>query len=403
MHTKFTIISIILIKPVILPFLIRSILAGIYIHIPFCKQRCHYCDFHFSTSLLHKNELIAALLKELDLQRKENFIPDTSIDTIYFGGGTPSLLNEKEFDSILNAVRNWGSVNPQAEITLESNPDDLNEKNLKDWKNTGINRLSIGIQSLYDDELQWMNRAHNADEALHALDKAQQAGFDKLSVDFIYGGPLLSDERWEKTLQWIGEKKIPHVSCYALTIEAKTPLAKVKRTVAESEASEEKQSRHFGMLMDHMEAMGYEHYEISNFALPGKRSQHNTSYWEGKPYLGIGPSAHSFNGKNRKWNIASNQKYIRSIDENIIPATMETLTETQQLNEYILTRLRMSEGIDITVINNRFGEHYANIVEATARRHIENGHLRKENHHIILTKAGKYFADAMAADLFFNA
>ena len=377
-------------------------MAGIYIHIPFCKQRCHYCDFHFSTSLLHKNELIAALLKELNLQSKEKFITDAHIDTIYFGGGTPSLLTEKELDAILNSVGKWGFVHPQAEITLEANPDDLNEKNLSAWKNTGINRLSIGIQSLYDDELKWMNRAHNADEALHAFDKAQQAGFEKLSVDFIYGGPLLSDERWEKTLYWIGEKKIPHVSCYALTIEAKTPLAKVKRTTEELEASEEKQSRHFGMLMDHMEAMGYEHYEISNFALPGKRSQHNTSYWEGKPYLGIGPSAHSFNGKIRKWNIASNQKYIRSIGENIIPATSETLTDIQQLNEYVMTQLRMTEGINITAINNRFGEKYTNVLDVATQRHIKKGHLQIKDNRIILTKAGKYFADAIAADLFFN-
>jgi oxygen-independent coproporphyrinogen-3 oxidase len=346
--------------------------------------------------------LIAALLKELNLQSKEKFITDAHIDTIYFGGGTPSLLTEKELDAILNSVGKWGFVHPQAEITLEANPDDLNEKNLSAWKNTGINRLSIGIQSLYDDELKWMNRAHNADEALHAFDKAQQAGFEKLSVDFIYGGPLLSDERWEKTLYWIGEKKIPHVSCYALTIEAKTPLAKVKRTTEELEASEEKQSRHFGMLMDHMEAMGYEHYEISNFALPGKRSQHNTSYWEGKPYLGIGPSAHSFNGKIRKWNIASNQKYIRSIGENIIPATSETLTDIQQLNEYVMTQLRMTEGINITAINNRFGEKYTNVLDVATQRHIKKGHLQIKDNRIILTKAGKYFADAIAADLFFN-
>ena len=347
--------------------------------------------------------MIAALLKELDLQRKENFITDTPIDTIYFGGGTPSLLNEQELNAILKAVGKWGSVNPQAEITLEANPDDLSETNLISWKNTGINRLSIGIQSLYDDELTWMNRAHNADEALQAISKAQHAGFDKLSVDFIYGTPLLSDERWEKTLQWIGEQKIPHISCYALTIEPKTPLAKIKRTAVETEASEEKQSRQFGMLMDQMELMGYEHYEISNFARPGKRSQHNTSYWEGKPYLGIGPSAHSFNGKIRKWNIASNQKYIRSIGENIIPSTTETLTVTQQLNEYIMTRLRMIEGIDITVIYKRFGEKYANTLVASSQMHLERGHLLKNDNRIILTKAGKYFADAIAADLFFNA
>ncbi len=347
--------------------------------------------------------MIAALLKELDLQSKENFISDPKIDSIYFGGGTPSLLNEKELEAILNAVGKWGSVNPQAEITLEANPDDLSETNLMSWKNTGINRLSIGIQSLYDDELKWMNRAHNADEALQAISKAQHAGFDKLSVDFIYGTPLLSDERWEKTLQWIGEQKIPHISCYALAIEPKTPLAKVKRTAAETEASEEKQSHQFGMLMDQMEAMSYEHYEISNFAQPGKRSQHNTSYWEGKPYLGIGPSAHSFNGKIRKWNIASNQKYIRAIGENKMPATSETLTEIQQLNEYVMTRLRMTEGIDITVIYNRFGEEYANVLDVAIRRHIEKGHVRQEDNRIILTKAGKYFADAIAADLFFNA
>jgi oxygen-independent coproporphyrinogen-3 oxidase len=287
------------------------------------------------------------------------------------------------------------------EITLEANPDDLNDITLAQWKAIGINRLSIGIQSLYDDELKWMNRAHNAEEALTALAKARLAGFEKLSADFIYGGPLLSDEHWEKTLHWISEQKIPHISCYALTVESKTPLGKQKRTQAAIDVENEKQSRHFMMLMEFMEQTEYEHYEISNFALPNNRSKHNTAYWEGKPYLGLGPSAHSFDGKNRQWNIASNSKYIQSINQSIIPCEKETLTVSQQYNEYVMTRLRMADGLDMDTIEKKFGKKYALHTSHKINPYIKESRAEMNNNTIRLNKAGKLFADAIAADLFY--
>jgi oxygen-independent coproporphyrinogen-3 oxidase len=345
--------------------------------------------------------LIAALLKEAALHKEKNFLSNRSIQTIYFGGGTPSILRPDEIASIIDQVKNLWNMSADLEITLEANPDDLNETTLAQWKAIGINRLSIGIQSLYDDELKWMNRAHNAEEALTALAKARHAGFKKLSADFIYGGPLLSDERWKQTLEWIAKQQIPHISCYALTVEPKTPLGKLKRTQAAIDVENEKQSRHFMMLMDFMEQIEYEHYEISNFALPNNRSQHNTAYWEGKPYLGLGPSAHSFDGKNRQWNIASNSKYIQSINQSIIPCEIETLTVSQQYNEYVMTRLRMSDGLHLDTIKKVFGEKYALHTSDKINPFIENQRAIINHKTIRLTKAGKLFADAIAADLFY--
>jgi oxygen-independent coproporphyrinogen-3 oxidase len=274
------------------------------------------------------------------MQADKKYLGNEVIETIYFGGGTPSLMHNEDIQKIINEIYLRWEVMQDAEITLEANPDDLNDNALAAWKNSGINRLSIGIQSLYDDELSWMNRAHNGEEALNALGKARQAGFRQLTADFIYGSPLMTDERWRKTLQWIAKEEIPHISCYALTVEPRTPLAKKKRTHNELEIENEKQGKQFIMLMEAMHKSGYEHYEISNFALTGQRSRHNTAYWHGKHYLGIGPSAHSFNGKSRQWNIASNTKYIQSIDKNLIPAEIEILSNTQKINEYLLTHLK---------------------------------------------------------------
>lgn len=345
--------------------------------------------------------MIAALLKEAVLHKEQKFFRDQLVETIYFGGGTPSILSPDEISSIIHHLKGVWNISDHAEITLEANPDDLNEYSLAQWKNIGINRLSIGIQSLYDDELLWMNRAHNATEALTALSKARNAGFEKLSADFIYGGPLLSDERWQQTLEWIANQNIPHLSCYALTVEPKTPLGKQKRTQSAIDSENEKQSRHFMMLMEFMEQTAYEHYEISNFALHKNRSRHNTAYWEGKPYLGLGPSAHSFDGNNRQWNISSNSKYIQSINQNEIPCEKEILTLTQQFNEYVMTRLRMSDGLNVDTIKNAFGEKYALHTSNKINPYIKDSRATMNNNTIRLNKAGKLFADAIAGDLFY--
>jgi oxygen-independent coproporphyrinogen-3 oxidase len=311
-------------------------------------------------------------------------------------------MHNSDIEQILSTIQQYWPIAEGAEITLEANPDDLNETALACWKDIGINRLSIGIQSLYDDELCWMNRAHNAEEALSALAKARSAGFRQLTADFIYGSPLMTDERWAETLAWIAKEQIPHISCYALTVEPRTPLAKKKRTHTELEIENEKQGRQFLMLMEAMDKSGYEHYEISNFALPGERSRHNTAYWHGKHYMGIGPSAHSFNGKSRQWNIASNTKYIQSVQENIIPAEKEILSKTQALNEYLLTNLRLKEGCNKYFIAENFGKNYLNIIEKALTKYQQKGQLIVTNEEFLLTNEGKLFADAIAADLFFT-
>jgi len=311
-------------------------------------------------------------------------------------------MQNQDLKAILDTIQENWSINPEAEITLEANPDDLNEKVLKLWQETGINRLSIGIQSLYDDELKWMNRAHNATEALSAIEKAKKAGFNQLTVDFIYGSEWMTDERWAKTLEWISKQQIPHISCYALTVEPKTPLAKKKRSILKVEEENEKQGRQFMMLMEAMNGAGYEHYEISNFALPGQRSRHNSGYWKGEYYLGIGPSAHSYNGVSRQWNIANNTKYIQEISNEIIPAEIETLSKTQKINEYILTNLRLKEGCDKERMTEHFGVEYLAQMEKNIKKYEDKGWIEVSAERFMLTDAGRLFADAIAADLFFS-
>lgn len=345
---------------------------------------------------------MTALSKEITLQYEQNYLESATIETIYFGGGTPSILSIEAIEHILSQIHQYWKVVPDAEITLEANPDDLKEPSLRQWKSAGINRLSIGIQSLYEDELNWMHRAHSAAEALSALDIAMEAGFEKLSADFIYGSPMLTDERWALTLDWLTEKKIPHVACYALTIEPKTPLGKKPRTMAMIEAEQERQQQQFLMLVDAMEKAGYEQYEISNFSLPGKRSRHNTAYWEGKPYLGIGPSAHSYNGYSRQWNVSNNHTYMKAVGENRIPAELEILTPLQQLNEYLMTSLRKSSGCNLKDITQRWGKTYACKIEETLPDYVKKGLIQMNDNCFILTREGKLFADKIASDLFFT-
>jgi oxygen-independent coproporphyrinogen-3 oxidase len=382
-------------------------LAGIYLHIPFCKQACYYCNFHFSTSLAHKEEMVESLIKEIEIRSnfsKENeaaiISEDEIIGTIYFGGGTPSLLSEKELHSILSSIKAIYKIAAGAEITLEANPDDLDLSKLKVWKNAGINRLSIGIQSFIERDLKWMNRAHNAEQALNSIELAREAGFNNFSIDLIFGTPGLTDKEWEKNIKTVIDLNVPHISSYALTVEPKTALQKLIGLKKKEDVNNDVQSLQYLLLMQMMRAAGYEHYEISNFANPGFRSKHNSSYWQSKKYIGIGPSAHSFDGKIRMWNKASNMTYIKSLQQNIIPFEKEILTETQKLNEYVMTSLRTIEGMDLTYIEKKFSQKEKNRIENLLIGKIKKGNYFEESNKIILTDEGKLFADAIAAELF---
>lgn len=342
-----------------------------------------------------------ALLKEIRLQKENNYLQGATVDTIYFGGGTPSLLSIEELNTIMGSLQEQFPVNPKAEITLEANPDDVTDEILQGWKQAGINRLSIGIQSLFDEDLQWMNRAHTADDAKNVITKARAAGFDNFTVDLIYGTPGLTDEHWQHNIDWVVQQGITHLSCYALTVEPKTPLDKLIRTHQKQDVDASQQSRQFIQLMNSMETAGFEHYEISNFAKPGYRSKHNSSYWHGISYLGLGPSAHSFNGVSRQWNVANNQQYIQSLKEHKIPLEREELTPVQQLNEYIMTSLRLMEGCDLDMVEEKFGADKKQTLLRESERFLHLQWMKEENNHLILTKEGKLFADRIAGELFF--
>jgi len=381
-------------------------LSGIYIHIPFCRQACHYCNFHFSTSLQSKNALLTALVKEIDLTPADT--PTSTIqplkdtcETIYFGGGTPSILEPEELSMIFDALQAKFFIPEDAEITLEANPDDISPGKLNQWRQLGINRLSVGVQSFSEQELVWMNRAHTAADSMRCIDEIKDAGFTNYSIDLIYGSPLLSNENWKQTISTVVKKDIPHISCYALTVEPKTALDKMIIQHKRAPVDPELQAEQFLFLMDRMEQAGYEHYEISNYAKPGMRSKHNSSYWQGKHYYGFGPSAHAYNGISRKWNIANNALYIQSLQKNVIPFEEELLTKTQQLNEYIMISLRTMEGIDLEKICVQFGEKYTNVLLEASNKYTKAQQLENIHSNLLLTKAGKLFADGIAADLFF--
>ncbi|MFT3932843.1 MAG: radical SAM family heme chaperone HemW [Chitinophagaceae bacterium] len=375
-------------------------MAGIYLHIPYCKKACHYCNFYFSVSLKSKNDFTAALLKEIKLQ--QNYLQQESVSTIYLGGGTPSLLEKEDLQKIFNELRQYFVIEPDAEITLEANPDDINPDKLRAWKAAGINRLSIGIQSFFEEDLRWMNRAHNAAQAKECILMAQEAGINNISIDLIYGTPGLTDENWQQNVSTAIALNIPHLSCYALTVEPGTALQKMIDQHKKQDVDPEKQAHHFLLLMDWLQTAGYEHYEISNFAKPGHRSKHNSSYWSGKKYLGLGPSAHSFNGMVRQWNIANTQLYIQSLNQEKVPAEIETLTDTQHLNEYIMTSLRTQEGIDLQKVEKRFSEAIAQQLKRNSLKYIEGKKLISNGKSLQLTKEGKLFADGIASDLFFT-
>jgi oxygen-independent coproporphyrinogen III oxidase len=344
-----------------------------------------------------KNEMIEAMIKEVALSSSKQ-----TIDTIYFGGGTPSLLTAEEIKKLLETVYQHFKISGNAEITLEANPDDINEVKLAEWKVTGINRFSIGIQSFKEKDLAWMNRAHNAEQALRCIREVKNAGFQNYSVDLIYGTPGLSDDDWRQNVQTVIDLDVPHVSCYALTVEPNTALQKMISLKKKEETDPEKAASQFLSLMNWLTDAGYEHYEISNFAKPGYRSKHNSSYWQGKPYIGIGPSAHSYDGNSRKWNVRNNAVYIQSLQQGIIPYEEEILSKVQKLNEYIMTSLRTIEGIDLAFVDKKFGEAARRRLQTASIKFSDNHKLQTTNYKLALTNEGKLFADGIAADLFFE-
>lgn len=375
-------------------------MAGIYIHIPFCRKACTYCNFHFSTSLQQKKNFLDALHHEIKLGR--DFLKEgQSIETIYFGGGTPSLLESDEIKSIMEALHENYLISSDTESTLEANPDDISTSGVKAWMQAGINRLSLGVQSFDDAELGWMNRAHTASQSLQSIDEIQEAGMQNFSVDLIFGSPLQSQDSLEKNTQLITSKKIKHISCYALTVEPRTVLFQQVKKGQTADTNPEQQANDFLFLMNYLLEAGYEHYEISNYALPGYRSKHNSSYWQGLPYLGLGPSAHGYDGINkRRWNIANNSIYIHELLNNRLPFEEETLEPVQQLNEYIMTALRTAEGISLERVSNKFGDTKAEALKNKVAG-LNPESISVNEGKIILSNAGKLFADGLASSLFF--
>jgi oxygen-independent coproporphyrinogen-3 oxidase len=373
-------------------------LAGIYLHIPFCRKACNYCNFHFSTGLRGKNDFLKALLKEIELT--PFFEGNPGIETIYFGGGTPSLLERFELSSIVDALFSKFNIPPGAEVTLEANPDDVNHEILEDWLSLGVNRLSLGVQSFYDEDLVWMNRAHNREQAIHSIRLIKDAGFSNFSADLIYGMPTLNDEHWKKNVDMMVELGVPHLSCYALTVESRTALSKMILTKQVKDVDPGQQAEQFLMLIQWLRSAGYEHYEISNFAKPGMRSKHNSAYWRGIWYYGFGPSAHSFSGNERKWNVANNALYQQSLLQEIIPTETEEISTEQQLNEYVMVSLRTSSGIDLHHVEKKFGNSEKIRIRETGQKYIVPGKLIEENGFLRLTDDGKLFADGIAADMF---
>ena len=374
-------------------------MAGIYIHIPFCKQACHYCDFHFSTSLKYKDDLLQALIKEIKLQK--GYLSNETIETIYFGGGTPSILGADELNLLISTITGLHTVAADAEITIEANPDDLDKAKLQALRQTEINRFSIGIQSFFDDDLEWMNRVHRASEAEASVKRAQDLGFENITVDLIYGYPLLTYVKWKHNLNKVFELDIPHVSSYAMTVEPQTALASFIKKKKQPAMDDQQSAEQFILLMDAMQTHGFEHYEISNFCKPGHYSRHNSNYWKGVKYLGIGPSAHSFNGETRQWNIANNAKYIQALENAEIPAEMESLTETDRLNEYIMTSLRTMWGLHLKKLNTIVKGADEQLNKA-AQRYFENRWIEQKDDVIYLTAMGKLYADNIASALFFS-
>jgi oxygen-independent coproporphyrinogen III oxidase len=373
-------------------------LAGIYLHIPFCRQKCHYCNFYSITSVKNRDKFLETLNVEIEIQK--DYLEEEKIETIYFGGGTPSLLSSNEINRILDNLAKNFKIDPAPEITLEANPDDLNPKSLSDLKKTPVNRLSIGVQSFFDQDLKYLNRVHSAKDAVNSIRNAIDAGFKNLSIDLIYGIPTLTEQNWLNNLETFFSLNLPHLSAYALTVEAKTVLDVLIRNKKMKPVDEEKLVLHFNSLMALMKQRNYVQYEISNFCLEPNFSKHNTSYWSGKKYLGLGPSAHSFNGTARQWNVSNLSTYLLAIENKTIPAESEFLTENQHYNEYILTSLRTMWGTDLNFIEKTFGQKLSAHFHEKVTRFQNNKWISHQDGKYFLTNKGKLFADGIAAELF---
>lgn len=372
-------------------------MAGIYIHIPFCKQACNYCDFHFSTSMKNKETMILALAKELVMRKSE--FENERVETIYFGGGTPSILAVSELEFLMETVYQHFSVSENPEITIEANPDDLSEERILSLSQTKINRLSIGIQSFFEDDLKMMNRAHNSEEARKSLEIASNY-FDNISLDLIYGVPGMSNEKWKSNIETALSFKIPHISSYALTVEPKTALKKLIQTGKIAEPKDDVAQEHFQILVDTLQENDFIHYELSNFGKENYFSRNNSAYWLGKKYLGIGPSAHSYNGISRSWNVANNSLYIKAIESGTTPSEMEILSKTDRYNEYVMTGLRTIWGISLKRIETEFGADFLAYLLKNAENYLTDGKLIVEENTLKTTKSGKFLADGIASALF---
>ncbi|WP_276975345.1 radical SAM family heme chaperone HemW [Flavobacterium filum] len=380
-------------------------MSGIYIHIPFCKQACHYCDFHFSTSMKKKDEMVLALAREIAM-RKEEFKNEV-VETIYFGGGTPSILTIEDLRLLIDEVNKNYNVIENPEITVEANPDDLSSelsfrgtRNLfEELKVIGVNRLSIGIQSFFEEDLKMMNRAHNAQEAKKCLEEATKH-FDNISLDLIYGIPGMSNEKWMQNIETALSFGIPHFSSYALTVEPKTALHSFIQKGIIPVPDDEVAQEHFEILVEKLEEAGFIHYELSNFGKENYFSRNNSSYWLGKKYIGIGPSAHSYDGEKRGWNVSNNTKYIKSIQEGKLPIETETLSKTDRYNEYVMTGLRTIWGISLDRILNEFGQTYLDYLNQLATKYIEDHLLFVDENILRTTRKGKFLSDGIASDLF---
>lgn len=372
-------------------------MSGIYIHIPFCKQACHYCDFHFSTSLKKKDEMVLALAKEIEMRKSE--FQDEVVETIYFGGGTPSRFEIADLRLQIDSIYKNYKVSENPEITLEANPDDLSEEYLVELTKIGINRLSIGIQSFFEDDLKMMNRAHNSEEAKECLEFATQY-FDNISVDLIYGIPNMSNEKWLQNIETALSFNIPHISSYALTVEPKTALHSFIQKGIIPQPDDEVAQEHFQILVDKLSENDFIHYELSNFGKENYFSKNNSSYWLGKKYIGIGPSAHSYDGEQRSWNVSNNTLYLKSIQENKLPSETEILSKTDRYNEYIMTGLRTIWGISLDRIETEFGKTYLDYLNQQAEKYIKDHLLFVDENVLRTTKKGKFLSDGIASDLF---
>ena len=373
-------------------------MSGIYIDIPFCKQACHYCDFHFSTSMKKKDEMVLALAKEI-LIRKNEFENET-IETIYFGGGTPSVLTTNEIQFLIDAVYENYNVSENPEITLEANPDDLSKERIIELSKSPINRLSIGVQSFFEEDLTIMNRAHNSAEARKCLEIATQY-FDNISLDLIYGIPGLSNEKWKQNIETALSFGIPHISSYALTVEPKTALSKLIQTGKIAKPKDEVAEEHFQILVETLEKKGFIHYELSNFGKENYFSKNNSAYWLGKKYIGIGPSAHSYDGISRSWNVSNNAIYLKSLAENKLPNEIEILSKSDRYNEYIMTGLRTIWGVSLDRIWDEFGSDYLDYLQKQSQKFIKDKLIFVENNILKTTQKGKFLTDGIASDLFY--